>query len=112
MAWTVSHILFTILWLSLLFLLLHQFQNFKFKTTSKQTSSITFSSLSHNPLINTRKVVASKFVFTPFQKHHQQEQDEHSPDMKKQSEPADNEIDPRYGVQKRLVPTGSNPLHH
>jgi hypothetical protein len=22
------------------------------------------------------------------------------------------EIDPRYGVQKRLVPTGPNPLHH
>lgn len=23
-----------------------------------------------------------------------------------------NEIDPRYGVEKRLVPTGPNPLHH
>lgn len=22
------------------------------------------------------------------------------------------EIDPRYGVEKRLVPTGPNPLHH
>lgn len=23
-----------------------------------------------------------------------------------------NDIDPRYGVEKRLVPTGPNPLHH
>lgn len=23
-----------------------------------------------------------------------------------------NEIDPRYGIEKRLVPTGPNPLHH
>ncbi|XWS64360.1 hypothetical protein CRYUN_Cryun06bG0179700 [Craigia yunnanensis] len=111
MAWKVSQFLFTILWLSLLLLLLHEFHNFKFKIGSKQANSITFSSLSHNPLIS-RKVVASKFDFTPFQKHHQQEQDKHSPDMKTQSEPADNEIDRRYGVEKRLVPTGPNPLHH
>ncbi|XVE91368.1 hypothetical protein REPUB_Repub01dG0003700 [Reevesia pubescens] len=113
MAWKVFHLLLTILWLSLLLLLLHEFHNFKFKINSKHASSITFSSFSHNPLIS-RKVVASKFDFTPFQKHHQvQEQDkQYSPDMKKQSEPADNEIDPRYGVEKRLVPTGPNPLHH
>ncbi|KAL7163779.1 hypothetical protein ACSBR2_039827 [Camellia fascicularis] len=24
----------------------------------------------------------------------------------------DNEIDPRYGVEKRLVPSGPNPLHN
>eukprot|EP01018_Ginkgo_biloba_P025559 Gb_32525 [translate_table: standard] len=29
------------------------------------------------------------------------------------SPPSDgHEIDPRYGVEKRLVPTGPNPLHH
>ncbi|XP_022775823.1 CLAVATA3/ESR (CLE)-related protein 12-like [Durio zibethinus] len=111
MAWKVSHLVFTILWLSLLLLLLHEFNNFKFKINSKQTSSITFSSFSHNPLIS-RKVGASKFDFTPFQKHHQQEQAKHPPNMKKQSELADKEIDPRYGVEKRLVPTGPNPLHH
>ncbi|CAN6445984.1 unnamed protein product [Victoria cruziana] len=27
-------------------------------------------------------------------------------------DPAGGEIDPRYGVEKRLVPTGPNPLHH
>ncbi|OWM89491.1 CLAVATA3/ESR (CLE)-related protein 10-like [Punica granatum] len=26
--------------------------------------------------------------------------------------PPDNEIDPRYGVEKRLVPSGPNPLHN
>ncbi|GJM91050.1 hypothetical protein PR202_ga07385 [Eleusine coracana subsp. coracana] len=26
--------------------------------------------------------------------------------------PANEEVDPRYGVEKRLVPTGPNPLHH
>ncbi|KAI9111696.1 hypothetical protein K1719_017386 [Acacia pycnantha] len=26
--------------------------------------------------------------------------------------PRNNEIDPRYGVEKRLVPTGPNPLHN
>ncbi|EOY02153.1 hypothetical protein QUC31_013413 [Theobroma cacao] len=113
MAWKVSHLVFfTVLWLSLLFLLLHEFHSFKFKINGRQASSITFSSLSRNPLIS-RKVVAGKFDFTPFQKHHQQEQqDKHSPDMKRQSQAADTEIDPRYGVEKRLVPTGPNPLHH
>jgi hypothetical protein len=28
------------------------------------------------------------------------------------SSPAGQEVDPRYGVEKRLVPTGPNPLHH
>ncbi|XVE53363.1 hypothetical protein DITRI_Ditri02bG0198300 [Diplodiscus trichospermus] len=111
MAWKVSHLLFTILWLSFLLLLLHEFHHFKFNITSKQANSISFSSLPHNPLIS-RKVVSSKFDFTPFQKHHQQGRDKHSPHVKKQSEPADKEIDPRYGVEKRLVPTGPNPLHH
>ncbi|KAK9935056.1 hypothetical protein M0R45_022171 [Rubus argutus] len=26
--------------------------------------------------------------------------------------PSDHEIDPRYGVEKRLVPSGPNPLHN
>ncbi|XVF86059.1 hypothetical protein PTKIN_Ptkin17bG0170100 [Pterospermum kingtungense] len=111
MAWKISLFIFTILWLSLILLLLHEFHNFKLKINSKQVTSITFSSLSHIPLIS-RKIVGCKYDFTPFEKHHQQEQDKHSPYMNKRSEPADNEIDPRYGVEKRLVPSGPNPLHH
>ncbi|OMO90185.1 hypothetical protein CCACVL1_07477 [Corchorus capsularis] len=110
MAWKVSHLLFSFLWVSLLLLLLHEFHNFKFKINSKQATP--------SPLI-TRKLVAAKFDFTPFQKHHQHyKQDKvhyyYSPQTKKHSDPAgdDTEIDPRYGVQKRLVPTGPNPLHH
>ncbi|KAK8692693.1 hypothetical protein V6N13_070300 [Hibiscus sabdariffa] len=48
-----------------------------------------------------RKLLANKFDFTPFLHHHHHHL-KHS----------GNEIDPRYGVEKRLVPTGPNPLHH
>jgi hypothetical protein len=34
----------------------------------------------------------------------------HHPQVHK--DPSDKEIDPRYGVEKRRVPTGPNPLHH
>ena len=66
-----------------------------------------------------RKVLARKFDFTPFQKqqndHHYRNQDHHHHDRKKQvQEDKDHgrEIDPRYGVEKRKVPSGPNPLHH
>ncbi|URD79167.1 hypothetical protein MUK42_02512 [Musa troglodytarum] len=29
-----------------------------------------------------------------------------------QPPPGEEEVDPRYGVEKRLVPTGPNPLHN
>ncbi|KAG8498901.1 hypothetical protein CXB51_005258 [Gossypium anomalum] len=77
-----------LIWISLLSLLfLHQFH---YSNYAKQS----FSSLSPYSLI-ARKVGATKFHFTPFH-----------------PQPGDNEIDPRYGVAKRLVPTGPNPLHH
>lgn len=34
------------------------------------------------------------------------------PDDSDQAAADAGEIDPRYGVEKRLVPTGPNPLHH
>ncbi|MBA0602363.1 CLAVATA3/ESR (CLE)-related protein 13 [Gossypium raimondii] len=116
MAWKVSHMLiFTILWLSLLLLWLHEFQNilnfnFNTNTSGKQPNPTTFSLLSshRNPFITRKAVAAAKFDFTPFQKHQDQAPDQ----AKKQTKPADNEVDPRYGVEKRLVPTGPNPLHH
>ncbi|GMI75383.1 CLAVATA3/ESR-RELATED 13 [Hibiscus trionum] len=88
-----SHRLFAILiCLFILCLLsLHKCRDFD----TKQSTSVAFSFI-------TRKVGATEFDFTPFRKHHRQ----HSP------LPGDNEIDPRYGVEKRLVPTGPNPLHH
>uniref|UniRef100_A0A2N9J7P0 CLAVATA3/ESR-like protein n=1 Tax=Fagus sylvatica TaxID=28930 RepID=A0A2N9J7P0_FAGSY len=110
-----SQMIFIALWLSLMVFLFHQ----KSKINNKQISTMTYSSLSihHHPLI-TRKVLASKFDFTPFVKHHQQRQQQQqdhskrSQNMHVQPEPAESEIDPRYGVEKRRVPTGPNPLHH
>ncbi|KAM1299849.1 hypothetical protein ACFX2H_011105 [Malus domestica] len=120
----------TILGLSLLFLFLfHEyFHNYsKISTTNIHKESIRSysSSLSHHhqrlPNTISRKVLASKFDFTSFVHPHQQRQrssktlpDDHH-HMQAQSEPsADDpmEIDPRYGVEKRRVPTGPNPLHH
>ncbi|KAL7606520.1 hypothetical protein Lser_V15G18598 [Lactuca serriola] len=61
--------------------------------------------LTRRVLIN-RKVLSptTNFDFTPFLHgdHHQHHQ----------HPAAVPEIDPRYGVEMRLVPTGPNPLHH
>ncbi|KAI9170091.1 hypothetical protein LWI28_022452 [Acer negundo] len=124
MALKISHFVFIALWLSLLLLLFHELYNFTSKINNKQSSSshnniiITYSSLSKYPYIN-RKVLASKFDFTPFQRNHhddqkqQQDQKSSPDDQKKVLQPApETQIDPRYGVEKRLVPTGPNPLHH
>ncbi|KAH7682499.1 hypothetical protein IHE45_05G125400 [Dioscorea alata] len=40
--------------------------------------------------------------------HHQLQHQQLQPPI----EDDGNEIDPRYGVEKRLVPSGPNPLHH
>ncbi|KAL6319176.1 hypothetical protein AAG906_013849 [Vitis piasezkii] len=63
----------------------------------------TRNSISHS--IN-RKVLATKFDFTAFHG------ESHSRHLPPQPDPADSEIDPLYGVEKRKVPTGPNPLHH
>ncbi|KAL9423441.1 hypothetical protein AB3S75_035515 [Citrus x aurantiifolia] len=123
MALRFSHLIFITLWLSLLLFLFHELYNFKSKINTNTKQSITTTSntihfsLSKYPLIN-RKVLASKFDFTPFQKHHEksspsqelQPKDHHQPGPAADHGSA--EIDPRYGVEKRLVPTGPNPLHH
>ncbi|KAK3225620.1 hypothetical protein Dsin_005482 [Dipteronia sinensis] len=65
----------------------------------------------HTALSNNRKVLAAKFDFTPFlpHRHHKHHHRTHVPER---PQPVGNEIDPHYGVEKRLVPTGPNPLHH
>ncbi|KAK4349993.1 hypothetical protein RND71_029306 [Anisodus tanguticus] len=52
-----------------------------------------------------RELIATKFDFKPFMRHHHHH-------LKHLSPPPESEIDPIYGVEKRLVPTGPNPLHH
>ncbi|KAH1080505.1 hypothetical protein J1N35_020266 [Gossypium stocksii] len=66
---------------------------------------------------NRKILAATKFDFTPFLHHHHNHHRWHRPrhvpaDNIRRPEPSGNEIDPRYGVEKRLVPTGPNPLHH
>lgn len=118
MALKLSQMMFIALWLSLLVLLFHQLFDFKSKNiNTKQITTITYSTvLSNHPLI-TRKVLASRFDFTPFVKHHQQQQQQQDhmkrlQNMHVKPDPDGSEIDPRYGVEKRRVPTGPNPLHH
>ncbi|KAJ4710586.1 putative Clavata3/esr-related 12 [Melia azedarach] len=101
MAFKFSHIVFITLWLSLLFLLFHELYNFKSKinastnTNNKQSSNsstrIHSSPLSGYPLIN-RKVLASKFDFTPFQKHRKKEENgKSSPRGNKKMQPDDSD---------------------
>lgn len=129
MALKVSNLLFIILWLSLLLLLFREFYSFKYSKiihTAKQISTVStvylsrssqYSSHSHHPLMS-RKVLASNFDFTPFLNHRQQKEKHHEKKQhEEQSEPSaadedPSQIDPRYGVEKRRVPTGPNPLHH
>ncbi|XP_028768615.1 CLAVATA3/ESR (CLE)-related protein 12-like [Neltuma alba] len=126
MAFKLSHVLlFLLLWLSIILLFLfHEYHDhFKAKIyknkdimqASRDRSSSSSSShrLHHDQKKKkqqngsmSRKVLAkSKFDFSPFFKNHQQRHLQ-PPD------PSDAQIDPRYGVEKRRVPTGPNPLHH
>ncbi|KAJ6910539.1 clavata3/esr-related 12 family protein [Populus alba x Populus x berolinensis] len=110
MALKISHFPCALLCLYLLLLAFHELRNFKSKINSNkdQINNISSSSISHHPFHN-RKVLVSKFDFTPFQKHHQQQHENPLPDEEVHKKAARSEIDPRYGVEKRLVPTGPNP---
>ncbi|TQD77995.1 hypothetical protein C1H46_036447 [Malus baccata] len=129
----ISHhlLLSTFLCLSLIFLILfHEyFHNYsKISTINIHKQSIrsySLSSFSHHdqrrPITISRKVLASKIDFTSFVHPHQQRQrssktspDDHHHMQALSKAPSDDptEIDPRYGVEKRRVPTGPNPLHH
>ncbi|CAI9756107.1 unnamed protein product [Fraxinus pennsylvanica] len=64
-----------------------------------------------HPLIHRKALAISrKFDFTPFLKSLRHRKS--APDLHQHPGTPENEIDPRYGVEKRLVPTGPNPLHH
>ncbi|KVI06474.1 hypothetical protein Ccrd_015163 [Cynara cardunculus var. scolymus] len=68
----------------------------------------------HRVLISNRKVLShpTKFDFTPFiHGHHHHHHHRHRHHQHRLAA-AGSKIDPRYGVEMRLVPTGPNPLHH
>ncbi|CAL1408314.1 unnamed protein product [Linum trigynum] len=99
-----------LLWLSLVFLLFHGLYGFKRHMVINSNPSSTAPRRQNHgdAVVKHRKVLASKFDFSRFRKssahhhHHHRRGGGSSPP----------EIDPRYGVDKRLVPTGPNPLHH
>ncbi|RDY06407.1 CLAVATA3/ESR (CLE)-related protein 13, partial [Mucuna pruriens] len=54
------------------------------------------------------------FNITQFLHHHNHRSHRHHHQQHRHRShmPSETEIDPRYGAEKRLVPTGPNPLHH
>jgi len=105
MALKISRPLHILLLLSLLLLVFHEFYNLNSNINKNHTTQPTHSIPSSHHLLTGRKFLATKFDFSPFFKHHQ-------PGVAAHHDPSDTEIDPRYGVEKRRVPTGPNPLHH
>lgn len=105
------HTLYFILCLSLSFLLFYHFKSF-----NANNKNINYSSTSTLPLLSQRKALATNFDFTPFLKnlhlYHKHKREKSPVDAKEQSEPSGSAIDPRYGIEKCLVPCGPNPLHH
>ncbi|KAK4773374.1 hypothetical protein SAY87_028393 [Trapa incisa] len=65
-----------------------------------------------------RRQLAQKYDFTPFinnrhhHQHHRHRHRHHHHHHRDPLGPAGSQIDPIYGAEKRLVPTGPNPLHH
>ncbi|CAN8238917.1 unnamed protein product [Cochlearia groenlandica] len=110
MALKFSQILFIVLWLSLFFLLLlHHVYSFNLH---RLYSLDVEERQDHHRLYTvrfvSRKALSHSFDFTPFQRR-----DNHHRDHNLSGEEyGGDEIDPRYGVEKRRVPSGPNPLHH
>ncbi|CAI9768090.1 unnamed protein product [Fraxinus pennsylvanica] len=105
MALRTPHVLCSIIWLFLLLLVLfHEFYGIKYLQNSECNDSSSSSLLVHHPLIHRKTMASTKFDFSPFlnRRHHRKHSQERGPP----------EIDPCCGVEKRLVPTGPNPLHH
>ncbi|KAK2357718.1 CLAVATA3/ESR-RELATED [Trifolium repens] len=110
-----KHVLSFIIWLFLFLILFHVLFGFK---SNISTSGKTINDNKFPGSHQHRKMLATGFDFTPFiNRHHHSHRhhwDHHhrSHMLAHPHEPKETEIDPRYGVDKRLVPTGPNPLHH
>ncbi|KAG9152899.1 hypothetical protein Leryth_012515 [Lithospermum erythrorhizon] len=109
------HILCLILLIiSIYSLFYHEFCTLKKLNNVDTKTSYYASTLTHHPPpppLVYRKELSIKFDLTPFinkKRHHHRK---HLPEAHRPP-PVYKEIDPRYGVEKRLVPTGPNPLHH
>ncbi|KAG1330525.1 putative CLAVATA3/ESR (CLE)-related protein 13 [Cocos nucifera] len=101
-----------LLWLILLLFLFHGWNHLKPQSTSPSS-------------VPREVLAANKLDFSTFHSarhshhhHHRHQQHQHGQARHstvvevKPSPDGGDEIDPRYGVAKRKVPTGPNPLHH
>ncbi|KAK7265027.1 hypothetical protein RJT34_32643 [Clitoria ternatea] len=106
----VQHLLSFILWL---FLFLILFSGWFCFNSNDDTNVVT---TNNQPLLyvsrNRKLATVHGFDFTPFHHHHHRHHHQHHHHRNRSPQPKETEIDPRYGVDKRLVPTGPNPLHH
>ncbi|KAK7388776.1 hypothetical protein VNO78_23603 [Psophocarpus tetragonolobus] len=100
-----QHLLSFILCLFLFSLLFHAWFGLNSNTLITTNNQLPFSLSAHRKILVTRP----PFDFTPFLPHRHRHRHHHRHHRHRTQEP---EIDPRYGVEKRLVPTGPNPLHH
>ncbi|ESQ27773.1 hypothetical protein EUTSA_v10019753mg [Eutrema salsugineum] len=102
----VPHVLGFLLWISVLLFISKALVIGNFSSIS--INRFSFSSVISLPRPGRRALVVRKFDFTPFMQDLRQKNHHHH----QVSPPGGSEIDPRYGVEKRLVPSGPNPLHH
>ncbi|CAA7410366.1 unnamed protein product [Spirodela intermedia] len=92
-----------LLWVAFLLLLLLHGWSHLHRSGSELSSSIA----AHRKMLTIRPDQLRRAL------HHHHHHHHHRPLRHRQSDSSDgHEIDPRYGVEKRLVPTGPNPLHH
>lgn len=113
----ISHVLlYLFLCLSIIPLYFHEFYSLISNLNNyidNNTSHSSSTSHQHHALLHRKALASSKFDFTPFLKNHRHRRKHHaSGNFQPSGKPGGKDIDPRYGEEKRLVPTGPNPLHH
>lgn len=123
-----------LLWLSIIMFCIHGWRYSKNASNKNIITSLSLHNDHRSFVIVNRKMLSSSssipstsssgtttFDFTPFYRHHHHKHHGHhhhrhyyNPEPPPPGGGTNNghEIDPRYGVEKRLVPTGPNPLHH
>ncbi|CAL0307154.1 unnamed protein product [Lupinus luteus] len=85
---------------------------FGFKSNDGSSNTIISNNKHELYVPHNRKMLAMGFDFTPLLHHHHRRHHHHQSHVLTHREPSENEIDQRYGVDKRLVPSGPDPLHH
>ncbi|URE08620.1 hypothetical protein MUK42_23376 [Musa troglodytarum] len=98
-----------LLWLTILLLLIHGWSHLRSRRRSSPSSV-------PRKLLVPYKHDPSAFNHTSHYRHHHRHRPHHhhrrETTHSSAEQPGGDEIDPRYGAEKRVVPTGPNPLHH